>query len=352
MRKPGAVDVAERAAQSIVSEDTQFRARFGRAYAQSRALLFALADAPDSSTDDDFPRIDIGDVTKDDFGDIKVVAGYAHAVDLWRRTKIVYDFDPDLWRALGHTDSNAELPTDIFDKLPHPNPYLALPEPITVSYPNGRTHRIDGAFVIGSREFTAYPGSTYVCSTTRPGTRPCLLFGGPSTRASGEVEPAFMLAHLPREHRTLQDIINFLVQCDCKDHDDDLGGQTLTDEMMRLFHAAIPPLVTALTYLCATNAELRPLPPSPAKGGKARRGFVPTQAVQVGFRIGAKLRAYAEHESRSTGTGGTVAPHVRRAHFHTYRVGPGRVDKKLEWLAPIPVNMPDGDAVLTTAIPV
>jgi hypothetical protein len=39
-----------------------------------------------------------------------------------------------------------------------------------------------------------------------------------------------------------------------------------------------------------------------------------------------------------------VAPHVRRAHFHTYRVGPGRAGSVVKWLPPIPINM-DGPSV-------
>ena len=101
----------------------------------------------------------------------------------------------------------------------------------------------------------------------------------------------------------------------------------VTRLMQQTYGAVIPPLVTAMVYLCATNAELHPLPASASKKSRKARSQ-PVQTIQVGYRIGAKLRAYAASQGRGSGTGASVAPHVRRAHFHTYRIGPGRVDKK------------------------
>ena len=42
----------------------------------------------------------------------------------------------------------------------------------------------------------------------------------------------------------------------------------------------------------------------------------------------------------------------RRAHWHTYLVGPGRRERRLKWLLPIPVNVDDPDALPVTIKPV
>ncbi len=81
-----------------------------------------------------------------------------------------------------------------------------------------------------------------------------------------------------------------------------------------------------------------------------------TAVVDVGFRIGAALRA---HRTRSTGdsdslpTGIAQTPHIRSAHWHTYWFGP-RSQPELRyratrWLPPIGVNI-DLDAPAPTTV--
>lgn len=58
--------------------------------------------------------------------------------------------------------------------------------------------------------------------------------------------------------------------------------------------------------------------------------------------MGAALRrAYHASETGQT-HGGTVRPHIRRAHWHSFWVGSGD-DKKInvKWLPPIAVNLDD-----------
>ena len=60
------------------------------------------------------------------------------------------------------------------------------------------------------------------------------------------------------------------------------------------------------------------------------------------MRLGAALRAaYHARETAPEGAGASVRPHVRRAHWHTYRIGEGRAERVLRWLPPIPVNVTD-----------
>jgi hypothetical protein len=74
----------------------------------------------------------------------------------------------------------------------------------------------------------------------------------------------------------------------------------------------------------------------------------------IGMRIGAALRA-ATQRAESEPAGGTHAsprPHIRRAHWHSYRVGPGRAETILRWLAPIAVNVDDPGGLAATVRPV
>jgi len=66
----------------------------------------------------------------------------------------------------------------------------------------------------------------------------------------------------------------------------------------------------------------------------------------VGFVIGKsfemQLVSGAEYQkSTATGTGRTVRPHVRRAHWHHYWVGEGRTRLEVRWIEPTFV-LPEG----------
>ena len=114
--------------------------------------------------------------------------------------------------------------------------------------------------------------------------------------------------------------------------------------------ADLEPMVSLLLYICSEAADFgsgpRPSRPKPIKTEKGLRLFPPNQprTWNVGIRIGAALRrAYAaesiepapeEKQQRSR-----PRPHIRRAHWHTYRVGVGRSESRVKWLPPISVNV-------------
>lgn len=78
----------------------------------------------------------------------------------------------------------------------------------------------------------------------------------------------------------------------------------------------------------------------------------------TGYRIGSALqRAHeAQRESAPGGDAGkSPSPHIRRAHWHHFWVGPGKEPKErklvLKWLPPIPVSLAD-DEIIPTVHPV
>lgn len=132
-----------------------------------------------------------------------------------------------------------------------------------------------------------------------------------------------------------------------------------TSQIVKAFSPTLGKLVSValqpILYLCAANAEARlatppelsasPRPKSPPR----EKLFAPQRETvwAVGYRIGAAIQAglsanahqHTQSAESEKPSGRTLRPHLRRAHWHGYRVGPGRREWKVIWLPPIPVNM-------------
>ncbi|MCD8083924.1 MAG: hypothetical protein LUE86_10545 [Clostridiales bacterium] len=53
-----------------------------------------------------------------------------------------------------------------------------------------------------------------------------------------------------------------------------------------------------------------------------------------------------EQEKEERSAGAAKRPHVRRAHWHTYRYGPGKKEKKVLWLPPMEIGMKEETPVV------
>ena len=101
-------------------------------------------------------------------------------------------------------------------------------------------------------------------------------------------------------------------------------------------------VANGVAYICSLNADIRPsyAPPKGVRENRAKRRSSATWH-DVGYRIGADLRAYRRYARAESGhRGGTVRPHMRRAHWHRYWTGPMDGERRLvlKWLAPTAVN--------------
>ena len=102
-------------------------------------------------------------------------------------------------------------------------------------------------------------------------------------------------------------------------------------------------IANVIAYVCSKNADIcvsyRP-------SGKSRRKNVSRATWHdVGFRIGAELRQYERTKcDPCPHQGGTVRPHMRRAHWHHYWTGPRGGDRQLvlKWIPPIAVGIKNG----------
>lgn len=113
---------------------------------------------------------------------------------------------------------------------------------------------------------------------------------------------------------------------------------------------AVSPLVNLVLYLCSEEPEVvdprhpgtQPGRPAAKKTKKGWRTFPPPAPTvwEVGQDIARQIR-----EAREYGGGHHKGPrpHIRKAHWHSFRVGPGRKHVVLKWLAPIAVAMRDED---------
>lgn len=278
---------------------------------------------------------------------LQFTAQDAGALKLWKRHRTAYSIDPELWAELGDADDDTTIPPGLLSKLPHPNPFIALPEPILVpTFDRGPTEtfqRIEGFYVTGRVQV----GGGYLATSSEHAHGSLsLLICSKIVRANGS------------HYRNPEGMPDYAWTRIGVDEGYTVGE--MADATRATFTMAAASLdwqseivtslrrcVAILLYLCATNADLQPLPVPPVKHGQRGKtsGRKPVRVVKVGYRLGAELRAHhaAVREARiAEPTGRRVAPHVRRAHFHTFRVGPGRVNERtqteIKWVSAIPIN--------------
>jgi len=122
-------------------------------------------------------------------------------------------------------------------------------------------------------------------------------------------------------------------------------------------------ILSMLLYICSEEPDVEDNYEVPAlqekRAGPLRR-ILPPKEVRcwpVGVRLGAVFRKAMENDRDVPLSGESVTvvvrPHVRRAHWHTYRTGPKGSRSVLKWLSPIIVGAKSaGDALPTVVRPV
>lgn len=119
--------------------------------------------------------------------------------------------------------------------------------------------------------------------------------------------------------------------------------------------------MTLVLYLCAENAEIgdgmhRPSVPTPKRTKRGPRLFPPDRlpSWDVGLRLGAALRRAESSGEPGDGYGERARPraHIRRAHWHIFRIGEGRGGYKVKWVAPTLVNVRDQETLPATVRPI
>lgn len=259
-------------------------------------------------------------------------ASMLRACYLWRFGRGIYQFDATLFEELCQSKSDPELNMDVVMRLPEWCVYLRFPSPVD-PFGDG-VLVIDGAFV----------------SLDMVDQSPKVLMSIVAQEDGvWKMSPAIGLdldVPLGVVMETTLDKVS--------------PGELSEEEMGRLesrlpgwFGQVFRPLVLCLLYVCAANADFTEAITGDVISPGPRHKKAVTQrpvVVHVGYRVGAALRgSHASAKGSGAESGRSVAPHLRRAHWHRYWVGahddPER-HTELRWLHPTLVTGKSEVAVL------
>lgn len=231
----------------------------------------------------------------------------------WRVTQGVYRFDPDLFDSVWHTPLDTQIPGEVLFRLPEWCVYIMTPGCVFAE------RSLGGFFAY--LDYDAGSGRTELW----------LLLD------LGE-DHLFSALPIDLGRRSLLDGLEtsrdrFLGILTQAGKASDLADINTTD--MRQYAGMLGSLVNLLLYISSVNAETldasghAPKRPSPKTTRKGPRLFPPDKPAewQVGYRLGAALRAAASRsDDRAEHDIGehraTPRPHIRRAHWHSYWMGP------------------------------
>jgi hypothetical protein len=285
----------------------------------------------------------------------------------WARNRVVYTVDPDAAEAILDTQwGDAPIPGEALTRLPHPDPLIVLPKPVQWVNTDGDVESYEAFGVFGVR------GDRRRCSAHHPDVTHFALhfFGHVLDRSSARVvkvpvvapngvvrivtpvvgmRAVISLTDASMGQRQREAVTDMLSAGDSAT----VGFETdhhAQEAMVELTRTGLALLV----YLVSDEADVqdaRVRLPRERKGSKGLLARGETRVVQVGFRLGVALRSGAgngQYDSNVSISGPrSVCAHVRRAHLHTFRRGPGRSERFIKWLPPIAVNAGSAPARVT-----
>lgn len=263
----------------------------------------------------------------------------------WRMTQGVYRIDPALYDALVATPVDGEIPVEVLYRLPEWCVYVETPGLAWGARP------VHGAWAHLESDVSGGPDELrLLLDTADDPTRPLDAVAGcvalPLILGDGGITGAL-------------DRLEASAMRGAAAHG--LPFEGLPSGSLGTLRRAIEPVVSLVLYLCSEAAELgrdtrRPGNPAPKRLRDGWRLFAADglRTWDVGVRFGAALRAayHAAEVGEPAGPGSSPRPHIRRAHWHTYRVGPERAGSVLRWLPPIAVMVDSVDDLPTTIRPV
>lgn len=238
----------------------------------------------------------------------------------WRLSKGVYVFNHDFLRELKGTELGS-IPTETVFRMPEQCVYIPVSWP-PASHPIGEVHGFFAQLQLNDRD--AIPQLALCFDTTDGG---------------------------------LWSWMDLIPNNKLDWPDDELSA--MTRRALRL-----------LLYLCTDEPDIDGTPRGevqPTKTKKGLRWFPPEKIAvwNVGVRLGATFRKTHEASEREQTTEGSEGegrphgrprPHVRRAHFHNFWIGPKNQPEKRRlvsrWVHDVPVNVKSADDLVTTVRPV
>lgn len=275
----------------------------------------------------------------------------------WNQYKQVYTVHPSLTREMKATDFDTSVPGPVLRQLPHPDPMFVFPEGIPVVLTDGKPGRLTALIVTGAN--VSGPGYANFTSSTNPKINGLMLTSIAEVLSpTGKViDWDYCFTSVPvTETFTIAGLIN-----DVRGHTMTMGDgvrrQGLQDERVRTYVRQVVAIgIAHLLYATSRSADVgEPRQTTSRQSDMSRKIKAakpkPVKTMPMGFKIGPALDAARRKLDRGVGRSepgtGTKSPHVRKAHFHTFRHGPGRQLFYVDWLPPIPVKM-DGPIKVPT----
>jgi hypothetical protein len=267
------------------------------------------------------------------------------ALSTWRVTQGIYRYDATILEELWNTPIDGELPIDLLYCLPEWCVYLEIGRATPrIQAPFAERDHLHGVFV------------HLDASACRQHAQLSLVLDYGSTLVPVGIHLRGTLEASVRSVRS--QVIQAMSRT---------GGSIDIDFLQA--ERLIAHILSLVLYVCSAEPDITDSNGEPArserqrtKNPSIRRLPIPVSPSQwhVGYRLGAAFRHAMDHAqndpSQPTGTKASPIGHIRRAHWHTYWVGPKSEPEKrrrqLKWLPPIPVNLDDVDELIATIRPV
>jgi hypothetical protein len=249
------------------------------------------------------------------------VASLAHlmAIGTWRFTQGIYRIDPDVLKQLVDTDINGEIPVDVFLRLPEFCLYIETP---------GLYWR--GEELLGFWVYLDWTPASDIPGGSEDLKELCFLLNLDNRQIPIDFNlgPWTVLEAIAKQYEEMSCEQNYSV----------LEKASL-----------VQPLLSIVLYLCSDEPDIAgPNGSSPIrycpklkKVKKGLRLFPPDKPTifEVGSTIGRVLRKEGITRTGLIGARKTLSPHIRRAHWHGYWIGPSNQKKySYRWIAPIVVG--------------
>lgn len=271
--------------------------------------------------------------------DVSIMA----SLGAWRMGQGVYRFDPTLYAGLIDTTIDGNVPNDLLLRLPEWGVYIETPG---LSWMQSTLH---GVFAHLEYDVNNQDVELVLLLDTEDGLTSIPVHLGPWSLNMSIAK--FLEGAQPYMSK--------------------LGISVSQAEIEEFVKETVQPLMSLLLFLCSSAADYQggrsPSKPVPVltrrHGVKTFAATAPT-VWETGARIGAALRrAYHARETAKGGTHAGPIPHIRKAHWHGFRMGPKKtpdgvviltVDRPLDvrWMTPIAVNMTGYDDLSVTIHPV
>ena len=256
------------------------------------------------------------------------------AYDMWRGCKQVYRFDPGFGRLIAGQALDSSIPAEALARMPYPILFVECPMTLDDGEALGCWMYVDDDYFVGYDEHGA-------AKTER--NLVCLRLG-----QDMKTYPLVISLELGTVAAAAEEAVSYESAADRvlfgSDGERDLGHtKTIVSEAINL-----------ALYICSEHADVEvsyvPKPPTanPKKAKRNRCSFATVRSV--GYRTAASLSLSKNSGSGQEGKGDrSMAPHMRRAHWHHYWTGPldGERSCIVKWMPPIPVNTESGDVIPT-----